>query len=292
MATNKTAMGAMFPRTVVAEVFSMVKGHSTLAKLGKNMPVTFSGNDIFTFNLDGEVSIVGEGAAKPAGSAVISPVSVKPIKVVYQHRVSDEFLKVSEEKALNMLAAFKEGFAMKIGSGLDIMAMHGKNPATGSASTAIGTNHLDTVQSTTYTAGKPEEALTAAVALLGDNDVTGYALSKEFGTALGSYKESGVSQYPEYKLGGNPGVLGKTPSDVNSTISKTAPTALAYVGDFATAFRWGYADSIPLEVIQYGDPDGLGDLKKTNEVVIRAEAWIGWGILNKAAFARVVKAAS
>ena len=61
------------------------------------------------------------------------------------------------------------------------------------------------------------------------------------------------------------------------------------MGDFENAFRWGYADEIPMEVIQYGDPDGQGDLKRTNEVVLRAEAWIGWGILNKDAFARIVK---
>ena len=60
------------------------------------------------------------------------------------------------------------------------------------------------------------------------------------------------------------------------------------VGDFEGAFRWGYADQIPMEVIQFGDPDGQGDLKRTNEVVLRAEAWIGWGILDKEAFGRVV----
>ena len=43
-----------------------------------------------------------------------------------------------------------------------------------------------------------------------------------------------------------------------------------------------------MEVIQYGDPDGQGDLKRTNEVVIRAEAYIGWAILDPKAFARVV----
>lgn len=44
-----------------------------------------------------------------------------------------------------------------------------------------------------------------------------------------------------------------------------------------------------MEIIEYGDPDGQGDLKRTNEVVLRAEAWVGWGILDKSAFARVVK---
>ena len=42
-----------------------------------------------------------------------------------------------------------------------------------------------------------------------------------------------------------------------------------------------------MEVIQYGDPDGQGDLKRTNEVVLRAEAYIGWGILNADSFALV-----
>ena len=59
----------------------------------------------------------------------------------------------------------------------------------------------------------------------------------------------------------------------------------AIVGDFQNAFRWGYAENIPLEIIQYGNPDGLGDLKQTNQIVLRAEAYIGWGILDAASFA-------
>ena len=61
------------------------------------------------------------------------------------------------------------------------------------------------------------------------------------------------------------------------------------MGDFQNAFRWGYAKNIPLEVIEYGDPDGQGDLTRTNEVVLRAEAFIGWGILDPNSFA-IVKA--
>jgi hypothetical protein len=279
----------MFPATVVKEIFSLVNGHSTIIKLAKQMPVAFSGNDIFTFNLDGEVSIVGEGQQKPAGSAKIAPVRVKPLKIIYQHRLSDEFMHASEEKALEMLKAFKDGFAKKIGSGIDIMAFHGLNPADLQPSATIGENHLDTVAAATYTEGKPEEALNDAVALVGDFDVTGYALSKAMGTALGNYKENGISQYPEFKLGGNPGALGKTAADVNSTVSKGNDKAMGYVGDFANAFRWGYADQVPMEIIQYGNPDGLGDLKQTNEIVLRAEAYVGWGILSKDAFSRIQK---
>ena len=86
---TKTAMGSNFKPEVVKEVFSKVNGHSSIIKLAKKMPVAFSGNDIFTFSLDGEAAIVGEGAQKPAGTATVAPVSVTPVKVVYQHRVSN-----------------------------------------------------------------------------------------------------------------------------------------------------------------------------------------------------------
>lgn len=285
---NKTTMNSLFKAETVKELFSKVKGHSSVVKLAKQMPVAFSGNDIFTFAMDGEVAIVGEGENKPAGDAKLNPVSVHPIKIVYQHRVSDEFLRASEEKALGMLSAFTDGFSKKIARGIDIMAMHGVNPADLQASAKIGENHLDTVTSVEY-GGNPEDALTAAVAVIGDYDVTGYALSKGFAADLGTYKENGISQYPEFKMGANPGKLVGTACDVNSTVNKGNDKALGYVGDFEGAFRWGYADQIPMEVIQYGDPDGQGDLKRTNEVVLRAEAWVGWGILDKEAFARIVE---
>lgn len=278
-----------FIQSVSNELFSKVKGHSSLAKLCPAMPIPFSGIDIFTFNLDSEISIVGEGDNKPAGNATVAPVTIKPIKVVYQHRVTDEFLKVSEEKALPMLQAFTDGFAKKIASGLDIMAMHGLDPATMTAATqAIGTNHFDTCTGTAKTAD-PEADLEAAVAGIGDYDVTGIALSKGFAASLAALKANGVRQYPEFRMGANPGALNGINCDVNSTVSKAATGATAdeaIVGDF-NAFRWGFAEQIPMEVIEYGDPDGQGDLKRKNQVVLRAEAYIGWGILDKTAFRRI-----
>lgn len=288
---NKTTMGSMFSPETVKELFSKVKGHSSIVMLSKAMPIPFSGAEVFTFSLDSECSIVGEGGQKPPAGATITPVKVVPIKVVYQHRVSNEFMRASDEKALPYLEAFTDGYSKKIARGIDIMSMHGVNPADLTASTLIGTNHLDTVTSVTYVEGKPTDALEDAITVLGENDTTGYALSKSFASALGRYKENGISQYPEFKLGGNPGKLGGNTCDVNSTVTKGNDKALAYIGDFESAFKWGYSDEIPMEVIEYGDPDGLGDLKRTNEVLLRAEAWIGWGILDKSAFVRIVESA-
>ena len=291
---SSVAKSTLFPAELVADVFNKVQGHSSIARLAKQIPIAFSGNEIMTFSLDHEVALVGEGAAKPAGDATVTAVTIQPLKVVYQARVNDEFVKCAEEKRLQYLQAFTDGFAKKIARGLDIMAFHGLNPYDNSTSSLIGTNCLDRnsdVGTEAYTAGAPEADLTGAISDLTDYEVTGIAMSKTFATALGaSTVANGVRPYEAFMWGGNPGEIRGIPCDVNSTVGVAASTAVnhyAYVGDFQNAFKWGYAENIPLEVIEYGDPDNAGDLKRYNQVLLRAEAYIGWGILDGHAFSRV-----
>ena len=119
-----------FSEDLVKDLFNKAAGHSTLAKLGAQMPVSFVGNEVFTFSMDDEVEMVGEGGKKSAGASTVEPVKIVPFKVVYQTRVSDEFMYAAEEKKVEILKAFNEGFAKKVARGLDIMAIHGVNPRT------------------------------------------------------------------------------------------------------------------------------------------------------------------
>ena len=123
---------ADFPTELVRELFDGVKGHSTLAKLAPSIPVPFSGTTEMVFTADDEASLVAEGAPKPANSGSVDPVVIRPLKFVYQLRVSDEFVKCSEERRVSYLRGFNEGFAKKIARGLDIAAMHGVDPKSGS----------------------------------------------------------------------------------------------------------------------------------------------------------------
>lgn len=293
---TRTTAGTNFPPELVAEMFSKVNGHSALAKLSAQKPIPFNGETIFVFSAGGEASIVGEGENKPAGDAAVTPKTIRPIKFVYQHRVSNEFIYNAESK-LNYLQTFADGFAKKIARGLDIAAMHGINPADLADASFKATNSFDglvTGNTVTYVAANVDANIDAAVQMViaDGNVVNGVALSPTAGTAMAAIKVNGVPQYPEFRFGGNPDAFYGMRSDVNGTVSVTgaatgSQTDHAIVGDFQNAFRWGYAKNIPLEVIEYGDPDGLGDLKRTNEVVLRAEAFIGWGILDADAFARV-----
>ena len=285
----------LFQPELVADLLNKVKGKSTLAKLSGQIPISFVGNEMMTFSMDNEVDVVAENGKKTEGGIKFEPVKMIPIKLEYGARISDEFLYASEEKQLDVLRAFNDGFSAKVARGLDICAFHGLNPRTKTASSVIGTNNFDSLvsQQVTYAAANADDNLEAAIALVdgSEGDVTGFAFSKTFGSAMSKIKANGIALYPEFRFGGNPEAFAGRMSDTNNTVNFATSKVHAYVGDFANAFKWGVAKEIPLEVIQYGDPDNSGkDLKGYNQVYLRTEIYIGWGILAPEFFARITEA--
>ena len=288
--------GTLFDPELVSDLVNKVQGKSSLAVLAKQVPVSFNGSKEFTFTLDKDVDVVAENGKKTEGGITVEPVIISPIKIEYGARISDEFLYAADEEKINILKAFNEGFAKKVARGLDIMAMHGVNPRTKLASTVIGTNHFDNLvsQKVTFVKAQVEENIEAAVGLVqGSNGVvTGMAMSPTVSSELAKLKVNGVRQYPELAWGANPGSINGLAVDINTTVSEGVDNKeKAIVGDFANMFKWGYAKEIPLQVIEYGDPDNSGkDLKGYNQVYLRAEAYIGWAILDAKSFARIVEA--
>ena len=287
--------GSLFDPVLVEDLFNKVKGHSSLAKLSGMTPISFNGNKEFTFSMDKEVDIVAENGTKSEGGVTIAPLTIVPIKMEYGARVSDEFMYAEEETQLNILQAFNDGFSVKVARGLDLAAIHGVNPRTGTASAVVGTNNFDTAitQTVEYTEADPDTNVEAAVALVqgSDGDISGIAMSSIFSGALAKLKVNGVKQFPELAWGANPTSVNGLPSDVNSTISGASSEDRAIVGDYAGMFKWGYAKQIPVEMIPYGDPDNSGvDLKSKNQVYIRAEVYLGWGIMDPASFCRIATA--
>lgn len=293
--------GDLFSPETVRELFNKVKGHSALAVLADQEPIPHAGNEYFTFNLEGNAQIVGEGETKREGTAVVEPKTIKPVKIVYQARVSDEFMYCADEKRLNYMKSFTEGFAVKIAEAFDIAAIHGLEPKSMTDASFQATNSFDglvTDNVVKFDEAAVEDNIDAAAEMVVANGgvMTGVALSPAAGSALGKVEVNGVRQYPEFRFGGSPAALGGMKADVNRTLTMTGGSGSAdhaIIGDFEKAFRWGYAENIPMEVIQYGDPDQTGrDLKAHNEVCLRAEAYIGWGILVPESFARVEDAAT
>lgn len=295
MSTSAQTMGDIFSPQLVTELFNGVRAHSALAKLSPAEPMPFTGKTEMVFTADGEAQLVGEGEAKKPGDADVTPMVIAPKKFIFQKRVSDEFLKASDEYRVQVLRGFNDGFSAKIARGMDIAAIHGLEPYTLTAASFQATNSFDGLVDSSHviTLGSGDvidDTLNAAAALV-DGTVDGVALSKTAGAAMGNIKANGAPVYPEFMFGQNPEAFHGLRSDVNSTVNVYASGAtnedMALIGDFSY-FKWGYVNNIELEVIRFGDPDGAGrDLKRYNEVCLRAEAYIGWGILDPDAFAIV-----
>ena len=294
MATE-LSRGSLFSPELVGDLINKVKGKSSIAILSGQNPIPFNGLKEFTFDFENEIDVVAENGRKSHGGIVIEPQTIVPIKVEYGARVSDEFLFAAEEEKLSILKNFNEGYAKKLAKGFDLMAFHGINPRTGTASAVIGSNHFDSkvTQTVNYTAADPDANIEAAIALVqgSDGDVTGMAMDNVFASALSKLKVNGVRVFPELAWGGNPGSLRGIKTDVNRTVYNITSKDRAILGDFANGFKWGYTKQIPLEVIKYGDPDNSGkDLKGYNQVYLRSETYLGWGILTPQSFARIKEA--
>ncbi|MCJ0567120.1 phage major capsid protein [Enterococcus cecorum] len=297
MADNSLKTGTLFNPELVKELISKVRGKSVLAKLSAQTPIPFNGTEQFIFNLEGNAQIVGEGEQKGEGKATLTSKVIKPIKFVYQARITDEFKYSSEEKQIQYLQSFSDGFAKKIAEAFDIAALHGLEPKSMTDASFRATNSFDgqiTANVVTYAEATFDDNIDAAVqqVIAKGSTVTGIAMSPVGGQALAKIKDANkVPLYPEFRFGQNPNSFYGMTSDINKNLTVTGGTAEtnhAIVGDFQNMFKWGYAENVPLEIIEYGDPDGAGrDLKAYNEICLRAEAFIGWGILDTDAFARV-----
>lgn len=285
----------LFNPEIVSDLINKVKGESVLAKLTNQEAIPFNGNEYFTFDFENEIDIVGESGAKSHGGIKIEPVTVIPLKVEYGARVSDEFMYASEEKQLEILKQFNEGYAKKLAKGLDIMAFSGTNPRTKTKSDIINGNSFaeKVTQTVSFDAAKADDVLEDATQLVAgaDGEVSGAALSIIYGGALAKIENGvGVAMYPEFKFGGNPGAIGALPVEVSKNVSINSKLE-GVVGDFKNMFRYGITKQIPLTVIPYGDPDNTGrDLAGHNEVYLRAETYLGWGILDADSFAKIEKA--
>lgn len=289
--------GTLFDPVLVTDLVSKVQGKSSLARLAGQSPIAFNGQKEFVFTMDSEIDVVAESGKKSHGGISLAPRTIVPIKVEYGARVSDEFMFASEVERINILKAFNDGFAKKLARGLDLMAFHGVNPRTGTASAVIGDNNFDEAVDQAVEAplgiDDANAVIEQAIALVDGGDVTGMAISPSLRSALaGQTRTDGTPLFPDLAWGNAPTAINGLPVDVNKTVSDMATNnEQAYVGDFQGGFKWGYAKDIPLRVIEYGDPDNSGfDLQGYNQVYLRAEAYLGWGVLAPEAFARITEA--
>lgn len=255
--------------------------------------------DFFTFTGTPKAELVGEGANKSSMDGTPAKKTSKTYKVQLTYRFSDEVRYADEEYRLRLMEALAGNIATGVSRAIDLVAIHGINPNTGSVAGSVtdyitksGNGHV--INSTTAT---PEVDLDAAAAALQGSGyvATGIALDPVYAGKLARTKKTnGDRVFPELGLGFNVQSIAGLQAAVSNTVSATAETGVATgVGGIMAdwnAFKWGIARNVPLHLIEYGDPDGAGDLQRTNEIAIRAEVVFGYAILDDDAFAIIKQA--
>lgn len=253
--------------------------------------------DHFTFTGTPAAELVGEGQEKSSNDAAPTKKTAKTYTVQLTYRFSNQLKWEDEDYQTGIVDQLVANIATGLSRALDLIAIHGINPKTGTVSSDVAhylTKAGEGVNVVTAT-GNHEADIEAAAADLQTNGyiATGIAFDPAFAGQLARTKDSqGRPLYPELGLGFNVSNFQGLSAAASDTVSGRreigGANALvkAIMGDFR-AFQWGIARMVPLETIEYGDPDGNGDLKRTNELAIRAEAVIGFVIFDGAAFSLI-----
>lgn len=292
------------PKHMVPGVWQKAQGQSVLARLSAADPQEFGEQQYMTLTAPPRGEVVGEAAQKSESTAQFAPVTAIPRKVQVTQRFSQEVMWADESRQLGVLMTMRDLSGVALGRALDLIAIHGINPLTGALLAGSPAKIIDTtniVELTTALTATPDQAIEAAVGLVLDDNLApdGLALDNSFSFSLATQRnpQSGQKLYPELGFGtGTPAFMG-----LNAAVSDTVrggpeavtastgayssenPNIKAIAGDFS-AFRWGVQVNIPLELIEFGDPDGLGDLKRQNQIAIRSEVVYGIGIMSTDAF--------
>lgn len=277
------------PTDVAVGIVNKASDTSTIAALSPSTPMLFRDQDYMVFNPTAEAEVVEEGAQKGAYEVSTSPVTAKRVKLQTTTRVTSELEWADEDNRTQIIESIVSDQAAAFARALDYVLYHAVNPKDGtdlSGYTAL--SGTATQVTSTGDAVKDMDALVDAIAAT--YDINGIALSKAFAASLRKVRvpSTGMRLYPEIPMNLQPGtvegVKAATSGTVSGALAKTATKVLAFAGDFSV-IKWGLVRDMTAQVIPYGDPDGAGDLQRTNQIAYRTEGVYGFAVLDPKAIA-------
>ena len=275
-----------------------VKYGSSVAALSNSIPMKFGKGHSMAFDI-GEAEYVAEGGNKGPTTISKTTPAVGVFKFHKTVRWSDEVMFADDDYQLGVVTQVLNLIQPALSRALDFGVFHGINPTGGAAVAAMAANLSTTANSVEYAAAdKPYVSLDAADALVlaGGFIPRDVALDPVYASKFGGLRGTTSEQkmYPDFRYATAVSDLDGHRASVSNTVGAVGvaavpTTALGFVGNFDT-IGWGIQRAIGLEVIEYGDPDGQGDLKRVNQVAFRAEIIYGWGFADLDAIAKVIDA--
>lgn len=276
---------------VASGVFEKNVQTATIPRLAPEAPekLLVGKTDVITLKDTPKAELVGESQQKSPTPRRLSKVTVRTYKVQYTDRFSDEVLQQDEDAQIGVVDAYTVGLLKALSRAIDLVGYHGVNPLTGLVASQAD-HYVDQEAGIVYDADAGDALDEAADMLLGNGYTpNGIAMDPQFVGALRKLKNTdGTKRFPQIGFGANVDNFEGLNAAVSNTVSgseEIAPedaTDRAIVGDF-TAIKFSIVKTVPVELIEYGDPDGLGDLKRQNEIALRGEAYFAVALLDPTA---------
>lgn len=286
------------PNEISTGIFEKAQKGSTLAQLSGARPQKFGKQQVWVLTAPPKAELVGEAQEKSPTPTAYANKTINPFKLQVTMRFSQEVKWADEDTQIGVLQDLASNAGIALGRALDLVGIHKINPLTGTVSTLVKEGLIDTTQAVTIADNKYDEAIEAAAGMIiaAGYNPSGIAMDPTLSFGLSTMRDvNGRKIYPEIGFGQNLSNFLGMNAAVSDTISAkneiaTASALQGIVGQF-DAFRWGVQRSIGAHLIEYGDPDGLGDLQRQNQLAIRAEIVYGIGIMDTNAFVKINKTA-
>lgn len=282
MAVFGTGALKNLPRNIADGLVKDVQTESTVAALSGREPMRFGDTDIITFNDVPRAEFVEEGAEKSPTGGSFGVVTATPRKAQVTMRFNQEVQWADQDYQLGVLTELANAGRVALSRALDLGLYHRVNPLTGAA-IAGWTNYLNGTTNRVEMGANADLDVEAAAGLVIANQksVNGIAFDPSYAWTISTARYSdGRKKFPDLGLGQAVTSFEGIPAAVGNTVSgqpeATDTGVRAIVGDFRSGIRWGVQREIPVELIQFGDPDGQGDLKRKNQIALRLEIVYGW----------------
>lgn len=278
------------PTEIVGEIQRKMQERSVIASLVPSRAEAFVNDEHMIFTVEPEAEYVGEGAAKNSADFKFEPIEGKRHKVQTTVRMTDEVTWADEDNQLAILDNVFDSMAGAFSRALDYGMIHAINPLTREVLVSLKGEALSyTANQVAATTNLQSDMDSIADLILPNYDVTAIALDRMYANQLRKLRNSSNAKlYPEIGLTLDPGQIEGLPCVTSGAVSGTRLAALGSDGKTPVAsgikaiagnwdlIRYGIVRDFALTEIRFGDPDGLGDLQRYNQVAFRVETVFSW----------------
>ena len=294
-----TTANIVLPKSVAAAMRTKIKDGSTIAALSPVEGKLFMDENYLIFDGGAEAEVVAEGAAKGDYDSEIGPVVANRATIQTTTRVSNQLKWADEDNRLEIVNSIRDDQSSAMARAIDYLAYHAINPKSGTAISGytglVDEANVNNVYLGAAIPGATDAQLIGSIDLMADEvndlyEINGVALSKKYANALrkvripNTYARMFTEIPLNLQVGSLEGIAAAASGTVNARLAQTPSDVLAIMGDFSL-IRWGFVRNLTAEIIEFGDPDGKGDLKRYNQIAYRTEAVLAWAIIDPAAFA-------